>query len=71
MSSLYEALGLTPRATEHEVRLSFRRLAMIWHPDRNRDDPVTASQRFKSISHAYTVLTDPVRKKEYDDSIFW
>lgn len=69
MLSLYKALELTPSATEHEVRLSFRRLAMKWHPDRNQDDPLQAEQHFKEIARAYTILSDPIKKREYDASI--
>ena len=60
----YEVLGVPPTASEEEIRKAFRRLAMEWHPDRNPDPQ--ASERFKEINEAYQVLSDPVKRAEYD-----
>ena len=57
----YAILGITPLATPDEVRRSYRRLAMEWHPDRRGGDPV-AALRFHELREAYQTLTDPVRK---------
>lgn len=60
----YEVLGVSPTASEEEIRRAFRRLAMEWHPDRNPDP--RAAERFKEIHEAYQVLSDPVKRAEYD-----
>jgi curved DNA-binding protein CbpA len=61
----YAALGLAPEATEEEIRKSYRRLALQWHPDRNAGN-TSAAERFKGISEAYAVLVDPAKRREYD-----
>lgn len=57
----YAILGVTPLATPDEIRRSYRRLAMEWHPDRKGGDP-GAALRFHELREAYQTLTDPVRK---------
>jgi DnaJ-class molecular chaperone len=61
----YATLGLGPDATEDEIRRTYRRLALQWHPDRNPGDP-RAEERFKEISEAYAVLMDPGKRRVYD-----
>jgi DnaJ-class molecular chaperone len=61
----YRIMGLGPEATEDEVRRTYRRLALQWHPDRNPGNP-EAGERFKEISEAYAVLIDPDRRRRYD-----
>jgi DnaJ-class molecular chaperone len=61
----YAALGLRPEASEEEIRRTYRRLALQWHPDRNPGDP-QAEERFKEISEAYAVLMDPAKRRAYD-----
>ncbi len=63
--SYYAALGLGPEATEEEIRRTYRRLALEWHPDRNPGNP-RAEERFKEISEAYAVLMDPAKRGAYD-----
>lgn len=65
MKDYYDILGVTPETEEDEIRKQYRKLAMQYHPDRNPDDP-TAEQRFKEIAEAYGVLTDPVKRSQYD-----
>lgn len=60
----YEVLGVPRDATEEEIRKAFRRLALEWHPDRNKDPQ--APERFKEINEAYQVLTDPQQRALYD-----
>ena len=60
----YEVLGVPRNASEEVVRKSFRKLAMEYHPDRNKDDG--ASQKFQEINEAYQVLSDPQKRAQYD-----
>jgi molecular chaperone DnaJ len=61
----YEILEVTRTASQEEIKKSFRKLAMQWHPDRNPGDP-TAESRFKELSEAYEVLSDPSKRNQYD-----
>ncbi len=55
-------------ASEQDIRRRYRKLAMQYHPDRNQGDSA-AEEKFKEIAEAYGVLTDPVKRKEYDNFI--
>ena len=52
-------------STEEEIKKSFRKLALELHPDHNPNDP-QSEERFKDVTEAYGVLSDPLKKKEYD-----
>ena len=65
MKDYYQILGVAQDAGEEEIRKTYRKLAMQYHPDRNPDDP-GAEERFKEIAEAYGVLTDPLKKQQYD-----
>ncbi len=60
----YEVLGVPQSATPEEVKKAFRRLAMQYHPDRNKDSD--AETRFKEVNEAYEVLADAERRARYD-----
>ncbi len=61
----YETLGLTSNADVKQIRDAYRRLALLHHPDRNRNNP-EAAERMKMINEAYAVLSDPAKRREYD-----
>ena len=61
----YTLLGIPKGATPEEIRQSYRALAMRFHPDRNPENP-NAAERFHEIVEAYEILSDPIRRQQYD-----
>src|ERR1700686_5462168 len=62
---LYQALGVAKDASADDIKKAYRTLARKYHPDRNQGD-TAAEERFKQISHAHDVLSDPDKRREYD-----
>ncbi|WP_127942595.1 DnaJ C-terminal domain-containing protein [Mycoplasma sp. ATU-Cv-703] len=60
----YQSLGVDRNASEHEIKRAFRKLAMRYHPDRNKEPDAEA--KFKEINEAYEVLSDPQKRSRYD-----
>ena len=65
MADHYETLGVSRDATPDEIKRAYRQLARRYHPDANPDDPAIA-ERFKEITRAYEVLSDPAKRERYD-----
>jgi len=63
-TDFYETLGIARNATPEDIKKAYRKLAFQFHPDRNKD--ADATDRFKEISEAYQVLSDPDRRASYD-----
>ena len=63
----YEILGINKNATSDEIRKAYKKLAIKWHPDKNPNNKEEAEAKFKEISEAYSVLSDPQKKNEYDN----
>ncbi|AWZ26427.1 molecular chaperone DnaJ [Rhodococcus pyridinivorans] len=63
----YKDLGVSPDATQDEIKKAYRKLARDLHPDANPGD-ATAEERFKAVSEANAVLSDPAKRKEYDET---
>ena len=64
-STLYDALGVAPSATESELKKAYYKLARELHPDKNPDDP-EAHARFQRIGEAYQILSNPETREKYD-----
>ena len=62
---LYEILGVEKSASDDEIKKAYRKLAMKYHPDQNRDDK-EAETKFKEISMAYDILKDKQKRAAYD-----
>ena len=60
----YDVLEVSRGASEEDIRKAFRRKALEFHPDRNKNDD--AAEKFKEVNEAYQVLTDPERRQRYD-----
>lgn len=60
----YEVLGVSKSATPAEIKSAYRKLALEWHPDRNK--ATNANDKFKEINEAYAVLSDSKKKDQYD-----
>ena len=65
MADFYEALGVARGASDDDIKKSYRKLAMQWHPDRNNGSK-ESEERFKQITEAYDVLRDPNKRAVYD-----
>lgn len=61
----YEILGLSSNASFEDIKMSYRKLAMKYHPDRNPNNK-EAEDKFKEIKEAYENLSDPIKRKNYD-----
>ncbi len=64
MANHYDVLGLSRDASADEIKKAYRRLARELHPDVNPDE--SAQEKFKLVTHAYEVLSDPVQRQQYD-----
>lgn len=63
----YEILEVDKKASQEDIKSAYRRMAMLYHPDKNK--LLEAEEMFKGISEAYSVLSDPSKRKHYDRDI--
>jgi len=64
LKDYYRILEVSPQSTPMEIKKSFRRLAMLYHPDKHEEDKI-ASAQYREIQEAYDTLTDPYKKEAY------
>ncbi|MDD3020038.1 MAG: molecular chaperone DnaJ [Alphaproteobacteria bacterium] len=62
----YKILGVERDASEEDMKKAYRKMAMQFHPDRNKDNPIEAEEKFKIVNQAYDVLKDPQKRAAYD-----
>uniref|UniRef100_A0A1I8EIE1 J domain-containing protein n=1 Tax=Wuchereria bancrofti TaxID=6293 RepID=A0A1I8EIE1_WUCBA len=67
-SCFYNVLGVPRNADDAAIRKAYRKLALQWHPDKNPSNNEVAEQKFKRITQAYEVLSDPKKRNSYDRS---
>ena len=65
MENYYDILNVPNTANEDQIKQAYRTLAMKYHPDKNQGNKI-AEEKFKRISEAYSVLSDPQRRRDYD-----
>ncbi|KAK6066851.1 dnaJ heat shock family protein [Seiridium cupressi] len=65
-TKLYDQLSIKPDAAQDEIKKAYRKAALKWHPDKNKDN-AQAAERFKECSQAYEILSDPEKRKTYDE----
>jgi curved DNA-binding protein len=65
VADYYKTLGVDKKASTDEIKKAYRKLALKYHPDRNKSDP-DAESKFKEISEAYAVLSDAEKRQQYD-----
>lgn len=65
----YDVLGVTKDATDDEIVKKYRKLTRELHPDRNAKNGLDTTDQFSKINKAYEVLSDPLERFEYDESL--
>ena len=65
MEDYYKLLGVDKKTSKEEIKKAYRKLALKYHPDRNKGNK-EAEEKFKKISEAYAVLSDDEKRQQYD-----
>ncbi len=68
MKDYYYFLGVSPDASYEDIKKSYRKLSLKYHPDKNENDDFFAD-RFREIQEAYEILSDEVKRKSYDQNL--
>ena len=67
MTDLYQILGISKTNDPDQIKKAYKKSALKWHPDRNRNNKEEAESKFKEISEAYDILSDTNKKNIYDN----
>lgn len=70
MANLYQILGVSDTANADQIKKAYRKLAKIYHPDKNPNN-LQAAEKFKEVNQAYQLLSDPIKKAQYDAVLFY
>jgi curved DNA-binding protein CbpA len=70
MKNYYKILGVIPTAEMIVIKAAYRALSQKYHPDKNRDEAEKYQQKMQDLNEAYSVLSDEIKKKEYDQEFF-
>ncbi len=62
----YDLLGIDPKAEAAEIKRAYYEKLKIWHPDKNLENTEAAEEKTKLLNQAYSILSDPARRKQYD-----
>ncbi|KAH0472835.1 MAG: uncharacterized protein KVP18_004283 [Porospora cf. gigantea A] len=62
----YKVLGVPRSASEQDIKKAYRKLAVLWHPDKNPRNKEVAAEKFKNVGRAYEVLSDPAKRADVD-----
>uniref|UniRef100_A0AC35TV48 J domain-containing protein n=1 Tax=Rhabditophanes sp. KR3021 TaxID=114890 RepID=A0AC35TV48_9BILA len=62
----YKVLGVTKEAEDGDIKKAYRKLALLWHPDKNPENHEEAEKKFKEIAQAYEILSDTQKRADYD-----
>lgn len=65
-TKFYDELGVSKTASTEDIKKAFKKLALIWHPDKNTDNKEKAESKFKKLSNAYEILSNPEKRRIYD-----
>ena len=68
MATFYDTLGVPKTANMDEIKRAYRKLSFIHHPDKNNNDPACTTL-FQKIAEAYTILSDPPAREQYDNEL--